>query len=77
MSDQFLTSLLASLSESFDTEVVEHTSDGPSQRVVVQLRFNEQQLQKARSKVIAARARLPISEQEARESVDSTIPSEH
>lgn len=73
MSDQFLTSLVASLSEDLDTEVVEHTSDGTSQRALVALRFNEQQLQTATSRVVAARARLPISEREARESVDSAI----
>ena len=65
MSD-VLTVLLESLAEDFDIEVVERTDTGTSERVCIDLRVTEQQLQAARSKVIAARARLGlISEFEA------------
>lgn len=74
MSD-VLTVLLESLAEDFDIEVVERTDTGASERVCIDLRVSEQQLQAARSKVIAARALLPISEREALASFD-TEPSE-
>ena len=52
--------LLESLAEDFDIEVVERTDTGTSERVCIDLRVSEQQLQAARSKVIAARAELGL-----------------
>lgn len=71
MSD-VLSALLASLSEDFDIEVVERTSEGTSERVYVELRVSENQLQAAKWKVIEARARLGlISEPADPESVET------
>ena len=75
MSD-ILSVMLASLAEDFDIQVVERTSDGTSERMCVELRVSQQQLQAARSKIIDARARLGlVSELETPASLE-TEPSE-
>ena len=71
-----LSVLLASLAEDFDIDVVEHTSDGTRERLCVELRVSEQQLQAARSKIIDARARFGIVSEPAAPASLEANPSE-
>lgn len=73
MANPHLSRLLAALAEDFDISVGydEHDPD----RATVQIKASEAQLQAATTRVVAARADLPIAEAEVRASMESSPQS--
>ena len=74
MANPHLSRLLAALAEDFDISV--EYDEGNPDRATVEIRATEAQLQAATTRVVAARAALPIAEAEVRTSMESSTHSQ-